>query len=152
MDIGCGDGLVSNVLSEKKDCKVVGIDVHPLALALAKERNHNANEFYVQSVYALDYQGDFDVVVAFEIFEHLRKPGMLLRKAYEALKETGVLVISTPLANEKKPPSKYHVNEYTKEEFFRYVSEFFQVLADRTISRPDAKSDCYICLCTRKTT
>lgn len=89
LDIGCGDGLVSNVLNERKDCKVVGIDVHPLATALAKQRNHNANEFYVQSFYALDYQGDFDAVVAFEVFDHLRKPGVLLRKAYELLRRQG---------------------------------------------------------------
>lgn len=59
-------------------------------------------------------------------------------------------MISTPLSNEKKPPSKYHVKEYTKEEFLGYVSEFFQILDDRTVSRPDGKSDCYICLCTKK--
>jgi len=98
----------------------------------------------------MSYQDVFDVVVAFEIFEHLHRPGMLLRKAYEALKETGVMVTSTPLANEKKPPSKYHVKEYTKEEFLGYVSEFFQILDDRIVSRPDGKSDCYICLCTKK--
>ena len=39
---------------------------------------------------------------------------------------------------------------YTKEEFLGYVSEFFQVSDNRTVRRPDGKSDCYMCLCTRR--
>jgi 2-polyprenyl-3-methyl-5-hydroxy-6-metoxy-1,4-benzoquinol methylase len=150
LDIGCGDGLISNVLSEKKGCKVVGIDNQPLAITLARKKNRNANEFFVQSAYDISYQDVFDAVVEFEIFEHLRHPEVLLRKACDALKEAGVLVTSTPLANERKPPSRYHVKEYTKEEFLGYISEFFQVLDDRTVSRPDGKSDCYICLCIKR--
>lgn len=150
LDMGCGDGLIANVLNEKNGCKVVGIDIHPLAIAFAKEKNRNRNEFYVQSVYDISYQGTFDVAVGFEIFEHLRRPRELLRKACGALKDTGFLIISTPLVNEKKPPSRYHVKEYTKAEFLSYINEFFEVVGERTVSRPDGKSDCYICLCTPK--
>lgn len=147
LDIGCGDGLIANVMTEKNGCKVVGIDVHPLAVSFARKKNRNSNEFYVQSVYEIDYQGVFDVAVAFEIFEHLRRPELLLRKAFEALRETGTLVVSTPVSNEKKPPSRHHVKEYTREEFLDYINELFQVLDDRVVRRPDGKSDCYICLC-----
>jgi 2-polyprenyl-3-methyl-5-hydroxy-6-metoxy-1,4-benzoquinol methylase len=152
LDIGCGDGLIANVLSEQRGCTVLGIDIHPLAIAYARKKNKNANRFCVRSAYEISYCGEFDAVVAVEIFEHLRKPHLLLQRCYEALKDDGVLIITTPLHNEAKPPSKYHVKEYTKEEFLGYLEGLFKVFEERIVRRPDGKSDCYICLCTKDVT
>lgn len=152
LDIGCGDGLIANVISEQKGCTVEGIDVQPLAITFARMKNHNANMFHVKSVYDIEYNQMFDIVIAIEIFEHIANPTVLLSKAYMALKQEGFLIISTPLANETKPPAKYHVKEYTREEFVGYLNPLFVVKEDVIVHRPDGKSDCYICLCSKYST
>lgn len=146
LDIGCGDGLISNVLAEVKKCQVIGIDNHPVAIQLAKQKNMNSNKFFCKSVYSIHYMRKFDVVIAIEIFEHLRNPISLLEKAFKALKDDGVLIISTPISDWT---DVFHVRNYSIEEFESALSTYFTIVERKDSGRntEDAKYYTHICVC-----
>ena len=76
---------------------VTGIDLSESGIALARAA-HPQVRYEVGSVYDDLHArfGAFDRVVALEVIEHLFDPRTFLRRAFEALKPGGVLVLSTP--------------------------------------------------------
>lgn len=96
LDIGCGNGAVAASLA-KRGATVTGIDLSETGIALARAA-HPQVRYEVASVYD-DLNGrfgTFDRVVALEVIEHLFDPRTFLRRAFEALKPGGRLVLSTP--------------------------------------------------------
>jgi ubiquinone biosynthesis O-methyltransferase len=96
LDIGCGNGALTASLA-KRGAAVTGIDLSESGIALARAA-HPDVRFEVGSVYD-DLRarfGTFDRVVALEVIEHLFDPRTFLRRAFEALKPGGRLVLSTP--------------------------------------------------------
>lgn len=96
LDIGCGNGALTASLA-KRGASVTGMDLSESGIALAKAA-HPDVRFEVGSVYDDLHArfGAFDRVVALEVIEHLYDPRAFLRRAFEALKPGGRLVLSTP--------------------------------------------------------
>ena len=96
MDIGCGNGALTASLA-KRGAAVTGLDLSESGIALARAA-HPDVRFEVGSVYDDLHArfGAFDRVVALEVIEHLFDPRTFLRRAFEALKPGGRLVLSTP--------------------------------------------------------
>jgi ubiquinone biosynthesis O-methyltransferase len=96
LDIGCGNGAMAASLASH-GAAVTGIDLSESGIALARTA-HPEVRYEVASVYD-DLRtrfGAFDRVVALEVIEHLFDPRTFLRRAFEALKPGGILVLSTP--------------------------------------------------------
>jgi ubiquinone biosynthesis O-methyltransferase len=96
LDIGCGNGALTASLAQR-GAAVTGMDLSESGIALARAA-HPDVRFEVGSVYD-DLRarfGTFDRVVALEVIEHLFDPRTFLRRAFEALKPGGRLVLSTP--------------------------------------------------------
>jgi len=147
LDLGCGDGLIAHVLAEERQCRVTGVDSHPVAIALAREKNRNHNVFQVKSVYNLRFTSRFDVALAVEIFEHIRKPEIMLQKVRRALKRDGSFIVTTPLSDGTRGLSRHHVKEYTKEEFHDLLEKYFRPVETGFIDFPEAHTNCYIVRC-----
>jgi 2-polyprenyl-3-methyl-5-hydroxy-6-metoxy-1,4-benzoquinol methylase len=97
LDAGCGNGAFVESLVDR-GYPAVGFDVSRMGIEIAERRNLNA-EFHQRSIYdemPADWLGRFDVVVSLEVIEHLYSPRELLRLAREALKPSGILLLSTP--------------------------------------------------------
>lgn len=146
LDIGCGDGLISNVLAETKKCQVIGIDNHPVAIQLAKQKNNNTNKFFCKSAYSIHYTKRFEVVIAIEIFEHLKNPKLLLEKAIKAMKDDGYLIISTPISDWT---DVFHVRNYSIEEFESLLSQYFTIVERRNPGETTNAAQYYthVCVC-----
>lgn len=144
LDVGCGDGLLANVLVEQRGCRVHGIDVHRGAVSFAREKNHNENTFSVCSAYDITAEAAYGAAVAIEVFEHLAKPETMIAGIRRALKPGGTLVISTPLPDERAARSRYHVREYTEAAFRTYLESDFRIEEKQAVERSDGKSTCLI--------
>jgi len=100
LDVGCGFGVISNLLSKKSD-SVIGIDMSRVNIKIAKEFNSATNIIFICSN-AEDLLGvvpdKFQVVVIAEVIEHVESPYNLLCECYDLLETGGVLIISTPNA------------------------------------------------------
>ena len=91
LDVGCGGGLVLNELVRRHPATYVGVDAMPGVPA--QGWTYRSADF-TAGLPASD--GEFDLVVAGEVIEHVPNPDSLLREIRRVLSDDGVLVISTP--------------------------------------------------------
>jgi SAM-dependent methyltransferase len=140
LDAGCGAGYGSAELAETAD-SVVGVDVAPEAIAFATEHYPLPNlRFEQASCMALPYSdGAFELVVAFEVIEHLADWRAFLAETRRVLASTGQLVVSTPNrlyyteSRGAQGANPFHVHEFDFAEFsaelqavFPHVSLFLE--------------------------
>lgn len=95
LDIGCGNGSLSNWLSLTK-FTAVGIDPSESGILEAKKAYKDIEFFRLGSNDDLSGLGTFDLVTCIEVIEHCYDPGLLLRKIHAALKPDGIAIVSTP--------------------------------------------------------
>ena len=145
VDVGCGIGVGSNVLSQEADF-VWGIDKNLKSIQFAKEAfERNKNGIYYSSQVSfehLDFMTDtretmkFDCVVAVEVIEHIYDTHKFLKTMIEKFDkrkegyEATTYFFSTPNRNndsirKDRPFNLYHVREYTSGEGFNYLSNYF---------------------------
>jgi ubiquinone biosynthesis O-methyltransferase len=140
LDAGCGAGYGSHELARAAE-SVVGVDRAPDAIEFARAHYAHSNlTFEEASCEALPHaDGSFDLVVAFEVIEHLENWREFLREARRVLAPNGQLVISTPNklyyteSRGADGANPFHVHEFEFGEFraelsavFPHVSLFFE--------------------------
>jgi SAM-dependent methyltransferase len=124
LDAGCGAGYGSAELAQAAD-SVVGVDRAAEAIDFARASYALPNlRFEQASCEALPHpDGSFDLVVAFEVIEHLHHWREFLLEARRVLAPAGQLVISTPnklYYTESRGPTganPFHVHEFDFAEF-----------------------------------
>jgi SAM-dependent methyltransferase len=128
LDAGCGVGYGSAFLGETAR-SVLGVDLSSEAIDYARARYGSGNVvFAVDDLKALGcVDGEFDVVVAFEVIEHLPQPERFVAEARRVLKPDGLLVVSTPRAahGQEQPENPFHEREFTPDEFERLLHGSF---------------------------
>jgi len=140
LDAGCGAGYGSAELA-RAAVSVVGADCAAAAIDFARAHYELPNlTFEEASCQALPHaDGSFDLVVAFEVIEHLEHWRDFLQEARRVLTPSGQLVVSTPnklYYTESRGPqgaNPFHVHEFTFAEFqdelhavFPHVSLFLE--------------------------
>ena len=98
LDAGCGNGFISGELL-KRGFRVFGIDVSESGIDICR-REYPAGQFEVASICDPDIKrvtgDDFDAIVASEVVEHLYSPAAFFDNGHRLLKDSGILVLSTP--------------------------------------------------------
>ncbi len=102
LDIGCMDGWVTNRIG-LMGFRAFGIDStkNVVDIANAKSTEFRTGARHAQGLFGVDplpieFPDKFDVVVLFEVYEHVQDTIALIRQATEKLKPGGSLVLSTP--------------------------------------------------------
>ena len=124
LDAGCGAGYGSAELAQAAD-SVIGVDRAADAVDFARATYGLPNlRFEQASCEALPHpSGSFDLVVAFEVIEHLENWREFLLEARRVLAPAGQLIVSTPnklYYTESRGPTganPFHVHEFDFEEF-----------------------------------
>lgn len=124
LDVACGEGYGSALLSKWGAKEVVGIDVSDDAINNARRMFAYENVSFIKHdahlVDQLLIPKKFDIVVCLETIEHLSDPTAFLNAIKRLLSSKGMIVISCP--NEKNEFSAdnknpFHLAAYTFEEF-----------------------------------
>jgi SAM-dependent methyltransferase len=132
LDAGCGAGYGSAELAEVAE-SVTGIDIAPAALDYARAHYALPNLAFEQaSCTKLPYgDGAFDLVVAFEVIEHLENWRDFLQEVRRVLAPAGQLIVSTPNrlyyteSRGRDGANPFHVHEFDFDEFNRELKQFF---------------------------
>lgn len=130
VDVGCGHGFGALALDGAVE-RYVGLDVDRLAIRWARENVESRlpwAEFHEISSTdeILEWRG-CDLVIAFEVVEHVSEPENLLRTIDQVASPSGSCIISTPNGeNSKGNPqlyiSNFHVREYRIDELRELLS------------------------------
>jgi 2-polyprenyl-3-methyl-5-hydroxy-6-metoxy-1,4-benzoquinol methylase len=124
LDAGCGAGYGSQELAQAAE-QVIGVDVAAEAISFARAHYQQPNlRFEQASCIALPYaDSSFDLMVAFEVIEHLENWREFLREARRVLAPSGQLIVSTPNklyyteSRGAQGANPFHVHEFEFEEF-----------------------------------
>jgi 2-polyprenyl-3-methyl-5-hydroxy-6-metoxy-1,4-benzoquinol methylase len=132
LDAGCGAGYGSAALAEVAE-KVNAIDIAQDAVDHARAHYQAGNLTFEQaSCTALPYaDGAFDLVVAFEVIEHLEAWREFLQEARRVLAPSGQFIVSTPNrlyyteSRGAEGANPFHVHEFDFAEFTAELKQFF---------------------------
>ena len=132
LDAGCGSGYGAARLALRAS-RVVAVDLAEEAIDYARQHYPMPNLDFVRAsctqLPARD--GAFDLVVAFEIIEHLKDWEKLLQEAGRLLAPGGQFIVSTPnqeyygASRGLSEPNPYHVHEFGFEEFRGALGKVF---------------------------
>jgi ubiquinone/menaquinone biosynthesis C-methylase UbiE len=123
LDAGCGSGYGAAELSAAAD--VVGMDISAEAVQHARRTFSRPRVHFLQGACeSLPFADtSFDLVLAFEVIEHLERWQQLLTEARRVLRPSGALLVSTPNkawyteSRAEAGPNPYHVHEFEYAEF-----------------------------------
>jgi SAM-dependent methyltransferase len=136
LDAGCGTGYGCALLAEAGAADVVGIDLAAGPLDSSRPDMPDTVRLEVADLGRLPYgEGKFDLVVCFDVVEHLHDPGCAFDEIVRVLAPDGVLLVSTPNRAVHSPASPHHRHEYLPEEL---GDELRARLAHVTMMREDA--------------
>ena len=97
LDIGCGGGLISEGVS-KLGANVYGIDFVRENINVAKKhakKNNLIINYEVKDFEKEKISSKYDIIIIFEVLEHLYDLESFIKKIRNNLKKNGVLIIST---------------------------------------------------------
>lgn len=124
LDVACGEGYGSWLISQAGASAVKGVDISGEAIAEAKRSFQADNLSYrrcdAQKLSASLREARFDVIVCIETIEHIGDPKAFLRELRNLAKEDCLILITCPNdhwyydADQSNP---YHVRKYTFAEF-----------------------------------
>ena len=143
LDAGCGTGYGS---AEFSACSIAAIDLSPDAVAHAAAHYARPHALFAAATCAaLPFRdAAFNLVVSFEVIEHLPDYRALLSEARRVLKPGGIFIVSTPNrayyaeSRAQAGPNPFHVREFDYAEFNEILADFFPNVEIWTQNHSDA--------------
>lgn len=132
LDLGCGEGYGAGILASAARL-VIAADYSTEAVLHAARKYAAENVvFVVCDAQHLPFRPDvFDMVVSFEVIEHLALVRRYLEEIERVLTATGFCLVSTPnrllrLLPFQKPWNRFHLREYDFRGFEQVLGAVFQ--------------------------
>lgn len=118
IEFGCAYGAAAVVLKEY-GLKVTATDISKFAIQRAKKM-HPSITFKMHDIQKyLKNKAKFDYAMAFDVLEHLDKPGTAIKNIYDVLKKGGTAIISTQNDFPYKIQDPTHISVKNHEEWRR---------------------------------
>ena len=138
LDLACGTGVVTGLLHELSGAPVLGIDIAPKMIEVAKRKYEGKDYASFLAMDFLDYEGEpFDAIVIYNAYPHFVDVDALVHKLSACLKEGGRAAIIHS-AGRKALEKHHHGLSHSisrnllpvKEEIIPFLKEFDPVAYD----------------------
>jgi SAM-dependent methyltransferase len=97
MEIGCGSGFVLSAIAGIKPWRrLVGSELHPAGLTIARSRLGSSVEFVQMDARMIPARYVFDVIGAFDVLEHIEQDDAVLAAMHQALGPGGGILLAVP--------------------------------------------------------
>lgn len=101
LDAGCGFGQYSYFVAKNfKNAKVIGVDINDRRIndcsRFVEEEGISNLKFEFADLTKLNYPAKFDLVLAIDVIEHIEDDVKVFENLYNAMRENGLIIISTP--------------------------------------------------------
>ena len=136
LDVGCGSGY--KLIKYFADEETLGLEL-PETLAFLQEKF--PDRAWALSDFVSPPQEKFGLTICSDVIEHLLDPDALLD--FFARIDCEYFLLSTPergrlgLPARFRPRSRWHVREWTQEEFINYLSQHFEVIESGVVGHHD---------------
>ncbi len=147
LDLGSGVGTLDFYLAVRGK-KIVGVEISKNAVELARENAaflglSESVKFIRTNIASFVSKRKFDLIICFEVLEHLQNDKKVLERTRKLLKNSGILVISVPSKNapfyklgflRKFDKDVGHLRRYTLEELKKLAKgvELKVIYTDKT--------------------
>jgi 2-polyprenyl-3-methyl-5-hydroxy-6-metoxy-1,4-benzoquinol methylase len=122
LDAGCGVGYGTNLMSRAGASAATGVDVANAVIEAAIPDAAPGVSFVAADLKALPFEdASFDVVVCFEVIEHVEAPEEVIAELTRVLAPEGVLLVSSPNPDAYVPGNPHHVREFRAAELREIV-------------------------------
>ena len=131
LDAGCGVGYGIGILASCGAKSITGIDVSAEAVEEATAGFGAQAEAVVEGTLAeLPFDdASFDLVLCFEVIEHLEDADKALGELRRVLRPDGVLIVSTPNPDVYLAGNEHHLHEFRPDELADAVGRHFEQVA-----------------------
>jgi 2-polyprenyl-3-methyl-5-hydroxy-6-metoxy-1,4-benzoquinol methylase len=125
LEVGCGEGRgISRVIGKAKSFTALD----KIEEALSKLRvQFPSGKFIAGSFPPFAVESDaYDVVISFQVIEHIRDDKSFLKEIHRVLKSGGIALLSTPNRPMSLTRNPWHEREYTGDELLNLSKTIFQ--------------------------
>jgi O-antigen biosynthesis protein len=128
LDLASGEGYGTAMLA-RAAALAVGIEIDEKSIRHAQKKYRADNLYYILgSITDIPLTTRFDIIVCFEVIEHIHDHERLLAEVKRLLAAGGIFAISTPNKPEYRilePANPFHLKELDHEEFRRLLTGHF---------------------------
>jgi len=97
LDLGCGDGSFTLKVAEVLNAsEIYGVDVASEVLSQAEGKGIKTFVIDLNTSRLPFADGEFDIITAFEVIEHLWNTDNMISEAFRVLKRGGLFILTTP--------------------------------------------------------
>lgn len=116
VDFACGTGYGSAMLLQVSHT-VLGCDKDEVSLDIARKRHGGTLLNFMFANGPIPGHFPVDAVVSIETIEHLERPDLFLKDAFDLIDWEGLLILSTPEGRlDRVVTNPFHLREYTRQE------------------------------------
>ena len=134
LEIGCGEGRGIAVLQQKAK-SVTAVDKLGSVLETLKKKFPSC-KFVAMNLPPLKGLEDntYDVVVSFQVIEHIPNDKLFLAEIHRVLKPGGIALVTTPNRRMSLTRNPWHVREYAPDELRELAATVFQYVEMKGIT------------------
>lgn len=125
LEVGCGEGRGIDLLMSKAR-SFTAVDKIDSALENLRGKYPGAT-FISMNIPPLSGLADnaYDLVVSFQVIEHIESDALFLREIHRVLKPGGTALLTTPNRRQSLTRNPWHVREYLPHELKQLADKFF---------------------------